>query len=52
MVNVVIETRVVLHVDTEIETFVEIFYRNIKSVSDKQTELSANVYYFDLGSSV
>jgi len=48
MVNVVIRTDVVLHFDTETETAVEIFYRNIVCVSDRQTELTENMNYVDL----
>jgi len=45
MVNVVIRTDVVLHIDTETQTALEIFYRNIGSVSIKQTELFDSVCY-------
>jgi len=38
MVNVVISTGVVLHVDNETETAVEIFFRSIKNFPDKITK--------------
>ena len=46
-VNVVIRTGVVLHVNTETGTAVEIFLRNVRSDSSKQTELYNNVFYVD-----
>ena len=45
MVNVVIRTGVVLLLNTETETALEIFYRNIRSVSNKPTEPPDNVRY-------
>ena len=47
MVNVVIRTGVVFHVNTETQTALEIFYRNIRSVSTKRTELFDNVCYVE-----
>ena len=47
MVNVVIRTGVVWHIDTETQTILETFYRNIRSVSTKQTELFDNICYVD-----
>ena len=35
------------YVNTETETAIEIIYRNIRRVSNKQTELPDNVYYVD-----
>jgi hypothetical protein len=40
-------TGVVLHVNVETETALEIFCGNIRSVSNKQTELVDNVRYVD-----
>ena len=47
MVNVVIIIGVVLNVDSESGSDLEVYYRNVKSVSKKQTELSDSVYYAD-----
>jgi len=47
MVNVVIRTGVVFHVNIETRTALEIFYRNIRSVSAKRTELFDNVCYVE-----
>ena len=47
MVNVVIKTGVVLCVNTETGTAVETLYWNIRTVSNKQTELFDNVCYVE-----
>ena len=47
MVNVVIRTGVVFHVNTETRSALEIFYRNIRSVSTKRTELFDKVCYVE-----
>ena len=48
MVNFVIRTGVVWHIDTETQTALEIHYQNIRSVSTKQTELLGNVCYVEI----
>ena len=47
MVNVVIRTGAVFHVNTETGTALEIFYQSIRIVSNEQTELSDTVCYVD-----